>query len=223
MKAMILAAGRGERMRPLTDTCPKPLLPVAGTPLLFWHLQKLAHIGVQDVVINTAWLGESLVNAIGSGEAWGLNVHWSHEPPGGLETAGGIIQALPQLDSEPFIVVNGDIWTDLDFAQLPLTLEGALGHLVLVTNPPHNPQGDFALSAKGRIQRDGNKHTFSGVSVLSPELFKGLAPGYRALRPIFEQAIEENKLTGCHYSGKWTDVGTPERLAELEQALEGIV
>lgn len=221
MRAMILAAGRGERMRPLTDTCPKPLLPVAGKPLLMWHLEKLARMGVSAVVINTAWLGDALVDAVGDGANWGLHVHWSHEPPGGLETAGGIVQALPLLGDQPFMVVNGDIWTDFDFSVLPRSLEGALGHVVLVNNPLHNPQGDFALSAEGRVKLEGQKLTFSGVSVLSPALFKGVAAGRKALRPLLQQAIAQGRLTGRHYCGAWTDVGTPERLETLEKALAG--
>jgi len=221
MKAMILAAGRGERMRPLTDTCPKPLLSVAGTPLIVWHLQKLARMGVQEVVINTAWLGQHLVEAIGTGAAWGVKVHWSHEPAGGLETAGGIIQALPLLGEEPFIVVNGDIWTDYEFALLPRTLGNALGHLVLVANPAHHPEGDFNLTRDGYIHTEGIKHTFSGVSVLHPALFSGLTHGRSPLRPVFERAISHGQLSGEFYAGKWTDVGTPERLALLERELKG--
>lgn len=233
MKAMILAAGRGERMRPLTDRLPKPLLAVAGKPLIYFHLEKLAQAGVTDVVINTAWLAEHLVAAIGTGAAWGLHVHWSHEPEGGLETAGGIIQALPWLtgattshahlvEQQPFWVVNGDIWTDFDFNQLPRQLAGHLGHLVMVDNPSHHPEGDFSLTTTGLVTTAAKqvpRLTFSGVSVLSPALFAGYGQGRLALRPLFEQAISNQQLTGQHHQGCWTDVGTPERLARLNATL----
>lgn len=218
MKAMILAAGRGERMRPLTDNTPKPLLEVQGKPLIFWHLEKLARAGVSDVVINTAWLGAALENAIGNGAQWGVQVHWSREPSGGLETAGGIIQALPLLGNAPFWVINGDIWTDFDFNLLPPTLaEEQLGHLVLVANPPHNERGDFGLAADSKIVAFEPRYTFSGMSMLHPKLFTGHAPGRLALRPLFEQAISHSLLTGQLHHGLWTDVGTPARLLGLNQ------
>lgn len=226
MRAMILAAGRGERLRPYTDGCPKPMLEVAGKPLIFWHLEKLAAAGVKEVVINTAWQKEVLTAAIGDGEAWGLSVAWSHEQPGGLETAGGIVEALPLLGEQPFWVINGDVFCDYDFRRLPPLGEGFLGHLVLVSNPEHNPSGDFVLGARQRVQlkheNDANTLTFSGISVLSPILFKGLERGKRALRPVFEKAILQSALSGEHYSGYWSDVGTPERLLQANQQSAGL-
>jgi len=224
MKAMILAAGRGERMRPLTDQTPKPLIKVKGKPLIYWHLEKLARAGIKEVVINTAWLGEKLEKAIGNGSQWGLQVRWSREPSGGLETAGGIINALPILGNAPFWVVNGDIWTDFDFQLLPKTLgkktateQAPLGYLVLVENPAHNERGDFGLSDDKRVVAQQPRFTFSGISVLHPELFAGFAPGRLALRPLFEQAISKGQLIGQLHHGLWTDVGTPARLHKLNQ------
>lgn len=220
MRAMILAAGRGERLRPYTDHCPKPMLKVAGKPLIYWHLEKLAAAGIQQVVINTAWQPEVLVEAIGNGTAWGLSVAWSHEQPGGLETAGGIIEALPLLGDSPFMVINGDVFCHYDVQKLPTLAENDLGHLVLVDNPKHNLQGDFLLDAEQRIQfqqgaTTGQALTFAGISLLSPRLFNGLARGRRPLRPVFEQAITAGSLSGEHYQGYWSDVGTPERLAQV--------
>lgn len=225
MKAMILAAGRGERMRPLTDRTPKPLLKAGGKPLVFWHLEKLASAGITDVVINTAWLGAELEAAIGTGSEWGLQVHWSPEPSGGLETAGGIIHALPLLGESPFWVINGDIWTDFDFLLLPKSLTSAagpepLGHLVLVDNPAHNVLGDFGLDLNNNVITQGAKLTFSGISVLHPKLFANYKAERLALRPLFEQAIGNGQLTGRHFKGRWTDVGTPGRLHVLNQHLQ---
>lgn len=221
MRAMILAAGRGQRMRPLTDTTPKPLLQVAGKPLLQWHLEKLVAAGVRDIVINTAWLGEQLESYFGDGSRWGARIFWSHEPAGGLETAGGIIQALPLLQHEdpeaPFWVINGDIFTDFDFRKLPTALGEDLGHLVLVENPEHHPHGDFRLLAD-RVQ-DHPHYTFSGMSVLSPQLFAGAAPGFLKLRPFLTHAIAQDKLSGQLHEGLWTDVGTPARFTQLNRQL----
>lgn len=219
---MILAAGRGERMRPLTDTCPKPMLKVGGQPLLFFHLQKLANAGVRDVVINHAWLGQHMQNAIGDGRDFGVQVHWSAEPAGGLETAGGIIQALPLLGDEPFIVVNGDVWSDLDYARLPQLGATDLGHLVLVKNPAHHPAGDFSL-LKDRVTQPSapTTYTFAGLSVLSPRLFAGLDSTARKLKPLFDQAITTEQLGGQVHQGAWWDVGTPARLDELDTWLGG--
>lgn len=224
--AMILAAGRGERMRPLTDSQPKPLLAVAGKPLIVWHLEKLAAIGVTDVVINTAWLPEVLVERLGNGADWGLTIHWSHEPAGGLETAGGVLQALPLLGKNPFYLVNGDVFSDYDYANLPTTLNDKLGHLVLVDNPEHNPLGDFCLDPSSKVTpKAGNKPglTFSGLSVLHPQLFEPWLrySGKRLpLRDVFLLELERGGLVGEHYAGLWTDVGTPERLQQLNQLLE---
>ncbi|RUO30170.1 N-acetylmuramate alpha-1-phosphate uridylyltransferase MurU [Aliidiomarina sanyensis] len=222
MRAMILAAGRGKRMRPLTDHTPKPLLSVGGMPLLAWHLEKLRNAGVTDIVINTAWLGAQLEAYFGDGAEFGVSIRWSHEPPGGLETAGGIIQALPLLtdglsSEQPFWVINGDIWTDYDMNRLPRDLRGDLAHLVLVDNPKHHPHGDFALRGQRVVAEPGL--TFSGVSVLSPELFAGVAVDFLPLRPFFERAIAQGRVAGEHHVGHWTDVGTPERLARLEEEL----
>lgn len=226
IKAMILAAGRGQRMRPLTDTLPKPLLSVGGKSLIVWHLEKLAKSGVQDVVINTAWLGDKLVQAVGDGSQWGLQVTWSHEPTGGLETAGGVIQALPHLGEEHFLLINGDVWTDYPFEQLvnsARALEKKQSLLVLVPNPTHHPQGDFMLQSSGHVHfRDKQEQgwTFSGLSVLHPAMFADIPAGRLALRPLFESQIEQQKLLGQPYLGLWRDIGTPERLHELNLYLQ---
>ena len=214
-RAMVLAAGRGQRMRPLTDHTPKPLLKVCGRPLLDWHLERLAAAGVEEVVVNGAWLRDQ-IEAYVARPRYGLKVHFSPEPrEGGLETAGGIIQALPLLEAEPFIVVNGDIFTDFDFATLPENVD--LAHLVLVPSPPHNPQGDFGLEA-GRVTPEGPL-TFAGISVLSPRLFDGLTPGVRPLAPLLRAAMAEGRVTGMLHEGTWYDIGTPERLHALAQSL----
>ena len=227
MKALVFAAGKGERMRPLTDTTPKPLLPVRGKPLIEWHLEKLAAMGVQDVVINTSWLAHAFEPALGQGERWGLRLHYSHEGPEPLETGGGMLHALPQLGSEPFLAVNADIWCDYDFARLPREPAG-LAHLVLVDNPAHNPEGDFALLADGSMQPAGAQRlTFSGIGVYRPVLFNNwrsvigaaagaeLEPPRFRLAPLLRAAMRAGQVSGEHHRGTWTDVGTPERLAAL--------
>lgn len=217
---MILAAGRGERMRPLTDHTPKPLLEVAGKPLIAHHLEALRAAGISDLVINTGHLGERLPAALGDGRDWGVSIAYSPEPPDALETGGGIFQALPLLGPDPFLVVNGDIWTDYPFAALKeITVD--LAHLVLVTNPPQHPAGDFALLAEtGKVFLNGAQRlTFSGVSVLRPELFADCAPGRFPLGPLLRQAITANTVTGEFYGGAWRDIGTPQRLAELDSEL----
>jgi MurNAc alpha-1-phosphate uridylyltransferase len=212
---MILAAGRGERMRPLTDHTPKPLLPVAGQPLIVHHLRALRAAGITELVINTGHLGEQLPAALGDGRDWGVRIAWSPEPPEALETGGGIFQALPLLGAEPFLVVNGDIWTDYPFGRLP-TAPAGLAHLVLVDNPAHHPAGDFALAAAGRVAEQGAARlTYSGISVLRPELFAGCAPGRFPLGPLLRRAMAAEQVTGEHYSGDWRDIGAPQRLAEL--------
>ena len=222
VKAMILAAGRGERMRPLTDQTPKPLLPVAGRPLIVHHLEALRAAEIVEVVINTGHLGDQLPAALGDGQRWGMHIAWSPEPPDALETGGGIFQALPLLGQEPFIVVNGDIWTDFPltrWTQPPLTLSG-LAHLALVGNPPHHAEGDFALLGDGRVAESGGpRWTFSGISVLRPELFAGCAPGRFPLGPLLRRTMAAGKVSGEFYSGEWRDIGTPQRLAELDAAL----
>ncbi|MDP2559591.1 N-acetylmuramate alpha-1-phosphate uridylyltransferase MurU [Psychrobium sp. 1_MG-2023] len=220
MYAMILAAGRGERMRPLTDTLPKPLLTVLGKPLIVYHLEKLQGLGVTNVVINQAWLGEKLQQTLGDGEQWGLTIHYSNESDQALETAGGINKALPLLGAGCFIVVNGDVWTDYDFLTLPKALsKGQLAHLVLVENPEHNLSGDFAIANGLLAQRGNEKYTFSGIGLYHRDLFEGLASGPLPLAPLLRAAMDDNQIAGEVYRGRWTDVGTPQRLAQLEQEL----
>jgi MurNAc alpha-1-phosphate uridylyltransferase len=218
MKAMLLAAGRGERMRPLTDTTPKPLLQVAGKPLIAWHLQRLAAAGVGDVVINLSWLGEQIAMALGDGAAHGLRIHYSREPWPALETGGGIRQALPLLGDEPFLLVNGDVYTDVDLGALRLA-PGDLAQLVLVPNPPHHATGDFHLAA-GRITgQQGERLTYSGIALLHPALFAEAEPGRFPLLPWLLKARESGRLGGQRHDGLWIDVGTPERLGELDARL----
>lgn len=220
MKAMILAAGRGERMRPLTDHTPKPLLEVGGKALIEYHLQALSQAGIKEVIINHAWLGKQIEARLGSGDRYDLQIQYSPEKPVALETAGGIIQALPGLGQEPFILINGDIWCDYPLQQLPRQPEG-LAHLVMVTNPPHNSQGDFCLHNDGHLQAEGEpKLTYSGIGLYHPRLFAGLEPGIRPLAPILKSAMAEGLVTGEHYQGPWWDVGTPERLGELDATLK---
>jgi MurNAc alpha-1-phosphate uridylyltransferase len=225
MKAMILAAGRGERMRPLTDSVPKPLLEVGGKPLIAWHLERLARAGIDDVVINHAHLGHQIETTLGDGSLFGLRIFYSPEPPGALETAGGIVQALPLLGDAPFLVVNGDIWCDYEFRSVQataamLTRQDLLAHLVLVSNPSHHAAGDFSL-ADGRVTAPGElTFTFSGIGVYRPALFDGLERGGRAkLAPLLYKAIAARTLGGELFHGRWTDVGTPQRLAELNAQL----
>lgn len=220
MKAMILAAGRGERMRPLTDHIPKPLLEVGGKALIEYHLLALQQSGVKDVIINHAWLGEKIEARLGSGDQYGLRIQYSPEVPAALETAGGIVQALPRLGQEPFIVINGDIWCDYPIQKLPNQLEG-LAYLVMVSNPSHNPQGDFYLASDGQLRVEGQpKLTYSGIGVYHPRLFAGLEPGVRPLAPLLKTAMTEGLVSGEHYDGRWWDIGTPQRLRELDATLK---
>ncbi len=218
MKAMILAAGRGERMRPLTDAQPKPLLKVGGRALIEYHLLALRAIGIEEVVINHAWLGAMIEQALGDGARFGLRIAYSPEPAGGLETGGGIFQALPLLGTQPFIIVNGDIWTAYSFQSLPKEPEG-LAHLVLVDNPPHNPNGDFYLQGAKLMDDTGTRLTFSGIGVYRPELFEGCQPGRYPLAPLLRRYISQGRISGEHYSGRWFDIGTPERLKEINNSL----
>lgn len=224
MKAMILAAGLGNRMRPLTLHTPKPLLEVGGKPLIVWHIEKLQNIGIKDIVINTAWLGEKLAQALGDGSQFGVNILWSHEGEG-LETAGGIINALPLLGQEPFILVNGDVWSTMDFSTLlDVKLENDLAHLVLVENPAQHPNGDFTL-ANGRAytfdqNQPGEALTYSGVAVIQPGMFAGLENGKRPLAPLLKQAMLEQQISASKMQGVWVDVGTPERLNVLDQQIK---
>ncbi|MBM4191969.1 MAG: nucleotidyltransferase family protein [Gammaproteobacteria bacterium] len=226
MKAMILAAGRGERMRPLTDGRPKPLLEVGARSLIEWHLAALARAGIRDLVINHAWLGEYIVEALGDGKRYGVRIQYSAERGGALETAGGIIQALPLLGLEPFLVVNGDIWTDFDFSRLPALDEQALGLLILAPNPPEHPRGDFALLARegGGFDIAADRpvrYTFSGIAVYRPQFFAGHTPGRRPLLPLLLEAAAAGRLRGRLYQGLWFDIATPERLRELDGRLAG--
>lgn len=225
MKAIILSAGRGERMRPLTDHLPKPLLSVGGKPLIVWHLERLAAAGFVDIVINHAHLGEKLVAALGGGAAFGVHIQWSAEPPGALETAGGIVQALPLLGSEPFLVINGDIYCDWPLTRARTradSLGDDLAHLVLVPNPPHHPEGDFVLE-NGRVGEAapaGNRLTFAGIGIYRPSLFAGLIAGQPArLAPCLRTAMQNGQVSGECHTRRWEDVGTPERLAALDVEL----
>jgi MurNAc alpha-1-phosphate uridylyltransferase len=217
MKTMILAAGRGERMRPLTDTIPKPMLPIAGKPLLVHLIERLAQAGLRELVINHAHLGERIVEFCGDGARFGVRIAYSPEAQGGLETGGGIFQALPLITSDPFVVVNADIWTDYPFERLPHDLDG-LAHLVLVGNPPHHPSGDFALEG-GRVKAEGQSRlTFSGIGVYRRSLFADCRPGKFPLAPLLRSAMARDAVTGEHYRGQWCDVGAPERFAALERS-----
>ena len=213
--AMLLAAGRGERMRPLTDQTPKPLLRVRGRPLIEHHLERLARGGVRNVVVNLAWLGAQIRAVLGDGSQFGLSIRYSEEGAQALETGGGIFQALPLLGSEPFLVVNADVFTDLEFTGLGIAPE-AWAHLVLVPNPDHHPEGDFALDA-GRVSLEGvPRWTYSGIGLYRPELFEGCRPGRFALLPLLKRAIAAHRLYGELYTGQWSDVGSIERLAALQ-------
>ncbi|MFK5893126.1 MAG: nucleotidyltransferase family protein [Pseudomonadota bacterium] len=231
MKAIILAAGRGERMRPLTDNCPKPLLKVANKALIEYHLIALQKSGITEVVINHAWLGSKIEHFLASGQQYGLSICYSAEQQA-LETAGGIIQALPLLTSkgslqERFLVVNGDIFTDYNFKLLLAQKLTSKAHLIMVNNPDHHPEGDFCLS-NGRIieeklnKMNVNKYTFSGIGIYQASFFDGLTTGKRALAPLLRQAIKAGDVSGELYQGLWTDVGTPQRLQQLDDQLTAL-
>lgn len=211
---MILAAGRGERMRPLTDKAPKPLLEVAGKALIVYQMEALEMAGVREIVINTGHLGDQIQYELGTGTAFGVQIHYSNEGDNILETAGGIIKALPLLGDDPFIVTNADIFTDFDYSSLPEQLDYD-AHLVLVDNPTHNPEGDFALE-QGRVSNDGiNKLTYSGIGLFHPHFFKNNHPGRAPLAPLLRQSAQADRLSGQHFLGQWDDIGTPERLKNL--------
>jgi len=221
MKAMILAAGKGERLRPLTLHTPKPLVRAAGVPLIEYHVRALVGAGFDELVINHAWLGEQIETYLGTGERFGVRIRYSPEGEP-LETGGGIHRALPLLGDDPFAVVNGDVWTDYDFAALKLQ-KGNLAHLVLVDNPAHHPEGDFVLT-DGQVADGGppdGRLTYSGIAVLSPRLFHDCTPGAFRLAPLLRQAMADGKVSGEHYRGRWIDVGTHERLAEVARILGG--
>jgi N-acetyl-alpha-D-muramate 1-phosphate uridylyltransferase len=221
MKAMLLAAGRGERMRPITDSLPKPLVPVAGRPLIAWHLAALARAGIHEVVINLSWLGEQLRAALGDGARYGVRISFSEEGPVPLETGGGIFRALPLLGPAPFLVVNADIWTDIDFARLALE-PGAHAHLVLIPNPAHHPRGDFGLEGDLVVNRDSDRFTYSGVGVYHPQFFAGCGAERFPLLPLLNRAIASRLARGELHRGQWCDVGTPERLASLEARVRAL-
>ena len=224
MKAMILAAGRGERLRPRTDRTPKALIEVGGRPLLAWHLEHLRRAGIREAVINVSHLAEQITRRFGDGEDYGVALRWSHEPQA-LETAGGIAQARDLLGAAPFLLVNADVWCDHDFASLSaLDLGGRLAHLVLIPNPQHNPAGDFSLDGV-RVGNDpAPRYTYAGIAVLSPSLVSAVAPGEKApLAPLLRSAAARGQVTGELHHGAWHDVGTEERLAKLQAALQGSI
>ena len=221
MRAMILAAGRGERMRPLTDDTPKPLLKIGGKRLIEYHIEALRDAGVRDIIINVAYLGEKIIQVIGDGSAYGVVIHYSRESEA-LETGGGIFQALPLLcgerADETFLVVNGDVWTDFSFSSL-INSEVEHVHLVMVDNPEHNVSGDFCLQ-EGVVHSEGEpKLTFSGIGVYHPSLFENCSAGRFPLAPLLREAMFAGRVSGEHYQGVWNDIGTPERLAEIDQSL----
>lgn len=217
--AMLLAAGKGERMRPLTLSTPKPLLVVAGKPLIDYHIEALVKAGVQKIVINVSWLGRQIMAHCGAGERWGCVIEYSLEDEP-LETAGGIIRALPKLGDKPFLLINADVWTDCTFSTLlhrPITPGAA--YLLFVDNPAHNAGGDFSLSGDRVILAQQHSLTYAGIGLYDPHFFDGYAPGQRPLLPLFQQAIAQRRLFAQHYQGRWTDVGTPRRLEQLEREL----
>jgi len=218
MKAMILAAGRGERMRPLTVDTPKPLLRIGGQTLIEHHVHALAQAGITELVINHAYLGDRLVSALGDGNAYGVSIAWSPESGDALETGGGIHNALPLLGDAPFLVVNADVWTDYPFNNLPHA-PGGLAHLVMVNNPAHHPDGDFALSNGKLAQQGPHRLTFSGIGVYRPALFADCTPGAFPLAPLLRAAMDKDAVSGEHYTGRWFDIGTPERLAEVNDVV----
>lgn len=219
MKVMILAAGQGLRMLPLTLNTPKPLLAAGGIPLIVHHIQRLKAAGMTDIVINTAYLGKCIHTELGDGARLGVSIRYSHEGGRGLETAGGIVRALPLLGPTPFLLLNADIWTDYPFEHLPRAMAG-LAHLVLVPNPPHHPDGDFAL-LDGRVQNLGEARlTYAGLAVIHPGLFDGLTTGPAKLAPLLRKAADEGLLSGELYTGIWEDIGTPERLMHLDARLK---
>ena len=210
-----MAAGRGERMRPITDTLPKPLVAVAGKPLIGYHLERLAAAGVREVVINLSWLGDLIRSTLRDGADYGLSISYSEEGPVPLETGGGIFKALPLLGPGPFLIVNGDTWSDIDYGHLALE-DDAHGSIVLVPNPTHNKRGDFGLEGDVVVDREVDRFTYSGVGVYRPEFFDGCSPGRFPMLPLMKRAISSRLLRGELHRGEWCDVGTPERLATLD-------
>ncbi len=216
--ALLLAAGRGERMRPLTDTTPKPLLRAGGTMLIAYHLAALAERGIRDIVVNLSYLGERIREALGSGSPWGVRIRYSEEGPVPLETGGGIYNALSLLPSGPFLVINSDIFTDFDPGTLRLDAD-ADARIVLAGNPPHHPRGDFALDGERVVSRESDRLTFTGIGIYRAALFDGCSPGRFPLKPLLERAIAAGRLRGQLHRGEWLDIGSPQRLAELDARL----
>lgn len=220
MKAMILAAGRGERMRPLTDTLPKPLLVVGDKPLILWHVEKLRESGFREIIINIAHLGQKIIDFLGDGTAYGVNITYSDErDSGALESAGGIKKALSLLGKEPFLVVNGDVFCDYSFDS-SFDLHEKLAHLILVKNPEHNPNGDFGLDNALVLNQDNKQYTFSGIGYYNPSLFDSLEAGKSALAPLLRQEIENKNISGELFRGDWHDIGTPQRLENINTRLK---
>ncbi len=218
MQAMILAAGRGERMMPLSLHTPKPLLQVGGKPLLQYHIESLVAASVDKIVINTGRLGEMIQAWFREGDSFGVHIHYSHEGDEPLGTGGGIRKALPLLGDAPFILVNGDIWTDFDYRSLP-AYPGGLAHLIMVDNPPHNSGGDFALK-DGLLSTTGQTlQTYSGIGVYDPQIFSGTDPQLFSLVPLLKQAMLNQQVRGQYFKGRWFDIGTPERLIRLDSLL----
>jgi len=220
MNAMLLAAGRGMRLRPLTDSTPKPLLAVAGYPLLDYHLRALAAADVRRVVINVSWLGQQIVAAIGDGERYGLDVRYSDEGEQALETGGGVVRALPLLGDAPFLVINADVWTDFPFATLDRLADEDLARVVLVENPAHHPSGDFSVADGRLIADDEPAFTFSGVGLYRPEFFRGYGERFSLAVPLREYAIN-GRVAAHRFAGRWWDVGTAQRLKDLARFLAG--
>jgi MurNAc alpha-1-phosphate uridylyltransferase len=233
MKALIFSAGKGERMRPLTLHTPKPLLVAGGKPLIAWHLEKLAAAGIREVVVNTSWLGDQFAPALGDGARWGLRLHLIDEGAVPLETGGGILNALPLLGDAPFLVVNGDVWTDLAFSTLPDAPAGD-AHVVLVDNPAQHPRGDFILRGDGQVSDEGDaaRLTYAGIGVYRPQILDAwravigdtvgaqAQPPQFGLAPLLRHAMAQGRVSGQHHGGQWTDVGTPARLAQLDAQLQ---
>jgi MurNAc alpha-1-phosphate uridylyltransferase len=221
MRAMILAAGRGERMRPLTDRTPKPLLPVAGKPMIQYHLEALAAAGIRDIVINLAWLGQQIRASIGDGSQFGVRVQYSDEGDAALETGGGVFQALPFLagpsGTDSFVVVSGDVWTEYPLGDVITKLAAAdMAHFVLVPNPDFHARGDFGL-ADGRLTDSGERYTYANIGVLHPEFFAGCQPGKFPLAPLMFDWIRKNRVSGELFRGVWHNVGTPQQLQQIDQ------
>ena len=220
MKAMILAAGRGERLRPLTDAIPKPLVEAGGKPLIAWHLERLAAAGCREAVINVSHLGEKILERIGDGGRYGMRIAYSREPQP-LETAGGIANARDLLGPAPFLLVNGDVYCECDFSRLrEIALGERLAHLLLIPNPPHHPRGDFTLEGGLVGNRAAPRYTYAGIAVVAPALIAGVRAGDKGqLAPLLRAAADQHRITGELFAGLWQDVGTLERLAELEARL----